>query len=85
VCRTRGTLASVRLALALLLALAIAGCGAAAEPKAGDDAPLVTPPGSTQPYESGGADGSGGDGEDGADQRGGAGASADSDEPREGD
>ncbi len=70
----------------LVLALPAAGCGGGdVEPIRGDDAPLVTPPGSTQPYEAGGSDGSGGDGDDGTDQRGGAGASADSPEPREGD
>ena len=71
----------MRVFLAVLLAsaaLLTAGCGdSGVDPVAGDDAPAITAPGTTEPYEAGGADGSGGDGTDERSERGGEGASAD--------
>ena len=76
----------MRSILALCVAaLLLGGCGGDVDPVAGDDAPAITAPGTTQPYDEGGADGSGGDGADRADQRGGVGASADSPDVREAD
>jgi hypothetical protein len=63
--------------LAVLAAAALAaGCG---DVKAinGDDAPAVTAPGTTIPYEDGGADGSGADGSAKPDPRGGIAAGHD--------
>jgi hypothetical protein len=55
----------VTFALSAVLAAAAmaAGCGGeSVKPINGDDAPAVTAPGTTIPYEDGGADGSGSDG-----------------------
>ena len=61
----------------LAVALAAAGCGDA-DPVRDPSAPAVTAPGTTIPYEAGGADGSGGDGRDDDDPRGGVAAGPDS-------
>lgn len=71
----------MRLTLVLTAVLAgaatAAGCGDEADPVSGADAPVVTSPGTTIPYEAGGADGSGGDGRSGDAQRGGVAAGPD--------
>lgn len=47
---------------ALALTTVAAGCGDDVEPVSGNDAPAMTAPGTTIPYENGGGDGSGADG-----------------------
>ena len=65
----------------LLLAVPALGCGSSVEPISGADAPAITSPGTTIPYESGGADGSGADGREKADGRGGIAAGHDTPAP----
>ena len=67
--------------LALCAAALLAGCGDKAEAIRGDDAPAITAPNTTIPYESGGADGSGADGSERDDGRGGVAAGPDTVEP----
>jgi hypothetical protein len=69
-------------AIALALAAGgLAGCGEDVDPVRGDDAPAITAPGTTIPYESGGADGSGADGSEQTNPRGGIAAGPDTKEP----
>lgn len=63
--------------LAAALATGAAGCGEEVEPVSGDGAPAITSPGTTIPYESGGADGSGSDGVKEGQDRGGVAAGQD--------
>jgi hypothetical protein len=73
-----------RVVTALVLGASVAaGCGESVEAQRGDDAPAITAPGTTIPYESGGADGSGSDGSEAVDDRGGIAAGPDSREPGE--
>jgi hypothetical protein len=65
----------------VVAALAFAGCGEDVEPIPGADAPAITSPGTTIPFENGGADGSGADGTDATRDRGGVAAGHDSNEP----
>ena len=68
--------------LALLgLALTAAACGNSVEPIRDTAAPAITAPGTTIPYETGGADGSGADGTERADGRGGIAAGHDTPSP----
>lgn len=72
--------------LALLAGTLLAGCGGETDPILERDAGAVTAPGTTQPYERGGADGSGADGNLGSEdpeERGGIGAGPDSSGERE--
>lgn len=62
----------------LVLALPAAGCGDSVKPINGNDAPAITSPGTTIPYEDGGADGSGSDGRKKQEPRGGVAAGPDS-------
>ena len=66
------------LAVVLVAALPAAGCGADDDPISGSDAPAITSPGTTLPYETGGADGSGSDGRKADDDRGGTAGGRDS-------
>jgi hypothetical protein len=66
---------------ALAAALLAAGCGESVKAQRGDQSPAVTVPGTTIPYENGGADGSGSDGSEAVDPRGGIAAGPDSAEP----
>jgi hypothetical protein len=68
-------------AIALVLAAAFAGCGEEIEPVSGEGAPAITSPGTTIPYENGGADGSGADGSERTAARGGIAAGHDTKEP----
>ena len=72
-----------RLPVLALLALALpaAGCGGGVEPIRDTAAPAITAPGTTIPYETGGADGSGADGVEKADGRGGIAAGHDTPAP----
>ena len=70
-----------RAAIALALAAALSGCGEDTEPIRGEDAPAITAPGTTIPYENGGADGSGADGSEQSRDRGGIAAGHDTKEP----
>jgi len=54
-----------------------AGCGDDVKPINGGSAPAITSPGTTIPYENGGADGSGSDGRKEQDSRGGVAAGQD--------
>ena len=63
------------------LAAPAAGCGEEVEPLRGEDAPAITSPGTTIPYENGGADGSGADGREANADRGGVAAGHDTKEP----
>jgi hypothetical protein len=54
-----------------------AGCGGDVKPISGRDAPAITSPGTTIPYEDGGADGSGSDGRREEESRGGVAAGRD--------
>ena len=72
--------------LAILAAAFLAGCGDEREPIIEHDTRAITAPGTTDPYETGGADGSGADGRPGSkdpQQRGGIGAGPDSSGERE--
>ena len=65
--------------LAAVSALTVAsGCGQGADPIDAGDVPAITSPGTTIPYESGGADGSGSDGRKADERRGGVAAGPDS-------
>jgi hypothetical protein len=71
-------------AIALVLAAAAAplsGCGDEPEPIRGEEAPAITSPGTTIPYENGGADGSGADGSEQTNDRGGIAGGRDTKEP----
>ena len=68
----------VSLALLAVAAAAAAGWGNGVKPINGDNAPAVTSPGTTIPYESGGADGAGGAGRVVRNPRGGVAAGQDS-------
>ena len=70
-----------QLSLIALAVVALAGCGEDIEPIRGGAAPAVTSPGTTNAYETGGADGSGADGRETASPRGGVGGGHDSREP----
>ncbi len=69
------------IALTGALAAGLAGCGSDVEALRGEDAPAITAPGTTIPYENGGADGSGADGVEKARDRGGIAAGHDTKEP----
>ena len=69
--------ATFALAAVLAAGALAAGCGNGVKPINGDDAPAVTAPGTTIPYEDGGADGAGGDGRDAPNGRGGVAAGPD--------
>ena len=72
--------------LALVAAAVLAGCGEDREPIVEGDTRAVTAPGTTFPYERGGADGSGADGNPGSkdpEDRGSIGAGPDSSGERE--
>ena len=66
---------------ALVVAALAAGCGGDTKPIRGEDAPAITSPGTTIPYENGGADGSGADGREASAERGGVAAGHDTKEP----
>ena len=74
-------LPATAIALAIAAAAPLAGCGDEAEPIRGEEAPAITAPGTTFPYENGGADGSGADGREQPDPRGGIAAGHDTTEP----
>jgi hypothetical protein len=68
----------LRIASVVVVAAVIAaGCGEEVDPISGSDAPAVTSPGTSIPYESGGADGSGSDGRKQKDAAGGVAAGRD--------
>jgi hypothetical protein len=60
------------------LALPFTACGGDVDPVSDPRGPAVTSPGTTIPYEAGGADGSGADGRTEAEERGGVAAGPDS-------
>jgi hypothetical protein len=67
----------IALAAAVAACTFAAGCGEEVDPIPAGDAPAITSPGTTIPYESGGGDGSGADGRREREERGGVAAGHD--------